>query len=122
MKSRRSFLEKCALGVSGALFSNSMVAQPQSSNISEIQDLPSLENRKVLFIYGGWEGHEPEKFRDYLVPWMKSEGAEVSVFDNLDPYLDEKLMNTIDLVIQIHTMSEISEEQEAGLLKAVKNL
>ena len=40
---------------------------------------------------------------------------------NLDPYTDKALMGTIDLVVQIFTMSQISKEQEAGLLAAVEN-
>ncbi|MFY0686344.1 MAG: ThuA domain-containing protein [Cyclobacteriaceae bacterium] len=83
-------------------------------------NLPSLEGRKVLFTWGGWDGHEPKKFVDYLTPWMKELGADVQVFDNLDPYTDKDLMDNIDLVLQVYTMSKISKEQEAGLLAAVK--
>ncbi|MGH8167649.1 MAG: hypothetical protein ACREQ1_10440, partial [Woeseiaceae bacterium] len=32
---------------------------------------------KVLFTYGGWDGHEPESMRDLLVPWLEAEGFEV---------------------------------------------
>ena len=28
----------------------------------------SLRGKKVLYVYGGWEGHEPEKCRDIFVP------------------------------------------------------
>ncbi len=80
----------------------------------------SLNGKKVLFVWGGWEGHEPEKCRDIFVPWMKSEGAEVIVFDNLDCYTDSSLMAEIDLVVQVWTMGTISGEQEKGLLQAVK--
>ena len=75
---------------------------------------------RVLFTYGGWDGHEPENYRDMLVPWLESEGFEVVVSDTLDPYTDEELMSSIDLVVQIWTMGEISEEQLAGLLAAVE--
>ena len=69
-----------------------------------------------MFTYGGWPGHEPEKYRDYMVPWLKEEGADVMVSDKLDPYADKKIMDTIDLVMQIFTMSQITPEQEKGLL------
>lgn len=52
---------------------------------------------------------------------MRSEGAEVVVSDTLDSYLDVKLMESRDLIVQIWTMGTITNEQEAGLLKAVKN-
>ena len=90
------------------------------SGNEETKELPSLKGRKVLFVYGGWAGHGPEKFRDYMVPWMKEEGADVVVSDKLDPYADKELMDTIDLVIQVMTMSQISREQERGLLNAVR--
>jgi len=80
-----------------------------------------LNNKKVLFVWGGWDGHEPAKCRDIFVPWMKAEGAEVIVSDNLDAYLDSQLMETLDLVVQAWTMGSITGEQAGGLLNAVKN-
>lgn len=80
----------------------------------------SLEGKKVLFVFGGWEGHDPEKCRDLFVPWMKSKKAEVFVYNNLDCYKDSVLMSKIDLIVQIWTMGKITKEQEKGLLGAVK--
>ncbi|HLU05620.1 MAG TPA: ThuA domain-containing protein [Woeseiaceae bacterium] len=76
---------------------------------------------KVLFTYGGWDGHEPEAMRDLLVPWLESEGFEVIVSDTLEPYADAALMSDVDLVVQIWTMGEITEPQLEGLLNAVEN-
>ena len=82
----------------------------------------SLENEKsVLFVYGGWEGHEPEKFRDLFVPWLRDEGFKVTVSPSLNSYLDEDLMNSIDLIIQIYTMSSITKKQENMLISAVRD-
>ncbi|HCW05969.1 MAG TPA: hypothetical protein DGG95_01240 [Cytophagales bacterium] len=82
--------------------------------------LPSLKGRKVLFTFGGWDGHEPQKFVDFITPWLKTEGAEVVLSASLDSYTDKTLMDSIDLVIQIFTMSSITKEQEAGLLAAIE--
>jgi type 1 glutamine amidotransferase len=87
----------------------------------EKSSLPSLKDRKVLFTWGGWPGHEPEKFKNNMVPWMQEQGAEVSVYSSLDPYTDKNIMDNTDLVIQIFTMSSIAPEQEKGLLAAIKN-
>ncbi|MDF1570711.1 MAG: ThuA domain-containing protein [Bacteroidales bacterium] len=84
-------------------------------------EAPSLKGKKVLFVWGGWNGHEPEKCRDLFVPWMESEGAEVIVSDSLGIYTDEEFMASLDLVVQIWTMGQISKDQEQGLLKAVKS-
>jgi hypothetical protein len=69
----------------------------------EKEQVPSLKGKKVLYVYGGWEGHEPKQSVDVFVPWMRSEGAEVVVSSTLDSYLDEKLMDSVDLIVQIWT-------------------
>jgi type 1 glutamine amidotransferase len=79
-----------------------------------------LKGKKVLFIYGGWEGHQPEVCRDIFVPWMESEGAEVVVYDSPECYSNDSLMSQIDLVVQIYTQGKISREAESGLLEAIK--
>ena len=79
-----------------------------------------LKGKKVLFTYGGWEGHEPEQCRDIFVPWLLSEGAEVFVFDSVGCYADEELMSKIDLVVQTYTQGKISNRAEKGLLNAIK--
>jgi len=76
---------------------------------------------KVLFTYGGWEGHEPEAMRDLLVPWLESQGFDVTVSDTLEPYADAGLMRDVDLVVQIWTMGEITDAQLAGLADAVEH-
>ena len=118
--SRRSFLSK-ALAISSAAILPFAINKVTGQVSEETSELPSLKGRKLLFIYGGWPGHEPEKFKDYMVPWLKEAGAEVLVYDKLDPYTDKALMDTIDLVIQIMTISQISREQEKGLLDAIRN-
>lgn len=115
--SRRNFLKTTALASAGAVLANRSL--PTFANVK--QDIePTLKGKKVLFVWGGWEGHEPEQSIDIFVPWMRSEGAEVTVSDTLDSYLDESLMSSLDLIVQIWTMGKISKEQEKALLKAVK--
>jgi hypothetical protein len=118
--SRRSFLSK-ALTIGSAAILPFAIHKATGQVSEETRELPSLKGRKLLFIYGGWPGHEPEKFKDYLVPWLEEAGAEVLVYNKLDPYTDKALMDTIDLVIQVMTMSQISREQEKGLLDAIRN-
>jgi type 1 glutamine amidotransferase len=117
MNNRREFLTKVA-GLSAALAAAATIPLLPAS--ATPLTLPSLKGRKVLFTYGGWEGHEPAKFNDYMSSWLKDEGAEVQSFPSLDPYTDKSLMSGIDLVIQLFTMSQISKEQEAGLLEAIR--
>jgi uncharacterized protein len=76
---------------------------------------------KALFVYGGWEGHAPMKYRELIVPWLESEGFEVVVSDTLDSYTDDSLMEEVDLIVQIWTQGTITREELNGLLTAVEN-
>ena len=76
--------------------------------------------RRALFVRGGWEGHEPEKTAGIFASFLCEHGFEVEVSDTLDSYLDEERMRSLDLVVQVWSMGEISDEQERGLLEAVK--
>jgi len=80
----------------------------------------SLEGKKVLFVYGGWEGHEPRQCMEILKPWLESQGADVVLSGSLDSYTDEALMSSLDLIIQTWTMGHLTGEQESGLTKAVR--
>ena len=115
--SRRQFVKTTATAGAGTfLLSNNLVAAIKKEAL-----IPSLQGKKVLYIWGGWPGHEPEQSVGTFVPWLKSEGADVTVSNSLDSYLDEELMGSLDLIIQIMTMSTITKEQEKSLLKAVKS-
>jgi len=115
MISRRSFISKSAALVAGAMIVPEVIGR-------NIPELPAsvLNGKKVLFVWGGWMGHEPDKCRDIFVPWMKSEGAEVVVSDTLDSYTRLDLKNDFDLIIQAWTMGTIKNDQERALLEAVK--
>lgn len=114
--SRRNFVRASLVaGAGAALMPNTLLAAGNGALE------PSLKGKKVLFVWGGWKGHEPKQSVEVFVPWMRSEGAEVVVSDTLDSYLDEKLMGSLDLVVQIWTMGQITNEQEKGLLKAIRS-
>jgi len=84
------------------------------------QGIEALKGKKVLFVYGGWDGHQPKECRDIFVPWMEAAGAEVFVFDNLSCYADSVLMQKIDLIVQTWTQGNIKGDEEKGLLAAIK--
>lgn len=76
---------------------------------------------KVLINWGGWEGHEPEACADLFAGLLREEGLEVDVVSNLGVFADESYLQTCDLIVPVWTMSEISDEQEQGLLNAVRS-
>jgi len=114
---RRKFLEKTALMAGGSLIAGTI---PMNAQLNGSVRPGSLENKKILFVWGGWKGHEPEECRDIFVPWLRESGADVIVSDSLDSYLDSDMMSSRDLVIQVWTMGTISGEQSNGLLNAIK--
>lgn len=114
---RRKFIRKTSV-LSGALALGPFVY----GAFNKMSPGPGvLKDKKILYVWGGWSGHEPLQCRDIFVPWLKESGAEVFVSDTLDSYLDESLMQSVDLVIQSWTMGEITGAQEKGLLSAVRN-
>lgn len=74
---------------------------------------------KALMVWGGWDGHEPKPCVDLFAPWLREQGFDVTVSDTLDSYLDAALMKSLDLVVPVWTMGQITREQEKGLLDAV---
>ena len=77
--------------------------------------------KKVLIVYGGWEGHEPKACAEIVAGALAESGFEVDIRDTLDAYLDVDMMNALDLIVPVWTMGEITNEQEKGLLNAVKS-
>jgi uncharacterized protein len=73
----------------------------------------------ALVVWGGWEGHEPDRAVKLFVPLLEQAGMTVRVADSLDPYTDEEFMRGLDLVVQCWTQGEATAEQVAGLSSAV---
>lgn len=78
-------------------------------------------SKRALINWGGWEGHEPEACADLFAKLLRHKGFEVDVLTDLAVFADKTYMRTLDLIIPVWTMSEISKEQEEGLLNAIRN-
>jgi hypothetical protein len=79
------------------------------------------KKKKALFVWGGWEGHEPKQCVDIFAPWLAEQGFDVEISNTLDSYLDAQKMKSLDLIVQVFTMATITGPQEKGLLEAVKS-
>jgi type 1 glutamine amidotransferase len=77
--------------------------------------------KTALFVWGGWEGHEPKQCVDIFAPLLRNEGYDITISDTLDSYLDAEKMHAYNLIVQVFTMSTITREQERGLLEAVRS-
>ncbi len=79
------------------------------------------KTKRALMVWGGWLGHEPKQCVDIFAPFLESKGFEVEISDTLDSYLNKDKMMALDLIVPVWTMGTITNEQEAGLLEAVKS-
>ena len=73
--------------------------------------------RTALFIWGGWEGHEPEKCVQRFVPILQAAGFGVQVSDN--SVGSEGRLTSLSVIVPCWTMGTLNAEQETNLLEAV---
>src|SRR4030042_4348128 len=112
--SRRGFIGKIMAGI-GTAFAVGTACKTRPPAAA-----PTLKGKKVLLVWGGWAGHDPKPCTDIFAPWIESQGADITVSDTLDAYLDKHLLASADLIVQIWTMGQITGDQEKALLAAVK--
>lgn len=76
--------------------------------------------KKVLMVWGGWDGHEPKQCVDKVAPVLQDAGCEVELSDTLDAFADTDRVNAMDLLVPCWTMGELSDEQGKGMMEAVR--
>jgi len=75
--------------------------------------------KKALFVYGGWEGHQPRQSAELFAGILRADGFAVELADTLDAYLDSERLRSLSLIVPVWTMGTITRDQERGLLDAV---
>ncbi len=75
--------------------------------------------RNALIVWGGWEGHEPEKVANLFREILEGEGFKVEVSNDLDSFGDEKKMQELSLIVPVVTMSTITADQRDPVIAAV---
>lgn len=86
---------------------------------SSLYSQSSMEGKNVLIVYGGWKGHQPEVFAKKIASWLENQKANVTLSESTASYTDNELMQSLDLVIQHITMSEMSNRESKGLRDAI---
>ena len=77
--------------------------------------------KHALVVRGGWDGHMPVETTALFIPFLEANGFEVRVEDGTAIYTDADYLDTVDLIVQVNTMSTIEREEFAGLQRAVLN-
>ncbi len=75
--------------------------------------------KKALIVRGGWDGHEPFPVSERFARILRAEGFEVELSDTLDAFLDYDKLASLDLIVPLWTMGQITNEQCRGVIQAV---
>lgn len=76
--------------------------------------------KKALFVSGGWDGHHPEKIVQLFAEDLRARGLEPEIVTTLEPLADVEKLKTYTLVFPCWTMGALTNEQERGLVAAVR--
>ncbi len=77
--------------------------------------------KKALIVWGGWDGHEPEKVAAIFKNVLSEKKFEVEVSNTLDSFNDKAKLAALDLIVPVWTMGKISGEQCGNVCEAVRN-
>lgn len=76
---------------------------------------------KALIVWGGWDGHEPDKVAEICDRVLREHGFETEVSDTLDAFRDVDKLKQLALIVPIWTMGSIKGEQLTPVCEAVKS-
>lgn len=76
--------------------------------------------KRALFIAGGWAGHQPEKMADLFAGDLRALGFQADIEPTLDVFADAERLKSYDVISPCWTMGQLTAEQSAGLIGAVR--
>lgn len=74
-----------------------------------------------MIVWGGWDGHEPDKVAALFQTMLQDAGLAVTVTDNLAAFDDPDKLQTYDLIVPVWTMGSLSREAATHVSEAVAN-
>jgi type 1 glutamine amidotransferase len=75
--------------------------------------------KRALIVWGGWEGHEPERVADLFARMLVREGFELRMSGDLNAFKHVAGDPDLRLIVPVVTMSKIEPEQRDPVLEAV---
>lgn len=75
--------------------------------------------KKALIVWGGWDGHTPDRSAAVVREMLERNGFDVRVENSTTAYLDPAIHN-LNLIVPMVTMSTIAKEEVASLCDAVR--
>ena len=79
-----------------------------------------MAKKSALIVWGGWEGHTPERSATVVRGILEAHDFNVRVETSTTAYADPAIHN-LNLIVPMITMSEIGKEEVANLCAAVKS-
>ena len=76
--------------------------------------------KRALFIAGGWPGHHPEKIVHLFAEALQPHGFDCRIETTLDCLTSSEELAAYDLIFPCWTMGELTKEQSAALVGAVR--
>jgi type 1 glutamine amidotransferase len=76
--------------------------------------------RKALIVWGGWEGHDPEKCANIFRDWLTEDGFSVELENTTAAFADPSI-HELSLIVPIITMSKIEKAEAINLTAAVES-
>ncbi len=73
----------------------------------------------ALIVWGGWDGHEPEKVAGLFRDMLEAAGGHVALVNNLDPFDDAEGLQRYDLIVPVWTDGALSREAATNVSEAV---
>ncbi len=73
----------------------------------------------ALIVWGGWDGHEPEKVAGLFRDMLEAAGGHVTLADTLDPFDDAEGLQRYDLIVPVWTDGVLSREAATNVSEAV---
>jgi type 1 glutamine amidotransferase len=76
--------------------------------------------KKILFVCGGWAGHQPEKIVRLFAAELEAHGFMIEVAEDLAVFDDAERLKAFTLIFPCWTMGQITDAQERNLCAAVR--
>lgn len=76
--------------------------------------------KTALIVWGGWEGHEPQRCAEFFASKLAERGIRAETSDTLASFNDPAGLQTWSLIVPLWTMGTLTPEQEKHLVVAVR--
>ena len=76
-------------------------------------------SKRALIVWGGWDGHQPDKVAEIFRRVLTEEGFAVEVSDTLSSFNDAEKLAALNLIVPVWTMGKITGEQSKNVCDAV---